>query len=310
MSFSVVASQFNQWDHSWHTFATHRDRNLYGKGVTDEELRYLESAFPQDRIHHLDVEGWRTDIYASRGWKNGIVFHAKIPFIRIGAPNWDSVAEEAHEALGVGGMQRDVYARSDTFIYLKNRNNTHIVQRGKELNRSGLGDISLGVTIPLKERWGAEQRLSLTLEAPTGKEGTLHGSGGIDAGLGWSMAWRRSNMDYRVALGYSHQSRSGSFFGYDRSDTAHVIAGLDRWLSSRTALTANSRVDMSPIGNIIGGYAGYPSIIYRLGVVRAIGRSSWMSFELSEALKPQTGVDADWGLHLMFGRKLRAGELR
>ncbi|HUO84012.1 MAG TPA: DUF3187 family protein [Thermoanaerobaculia bacterium] len=298
---SFVVSEFNLWNHTWHTFATHRARDLYRQPVTDEELRYIERDFAGDRVWHLDLEGWRTDLTLSRGLAGGRSVTLRIPWIEIGSPHWDRFGEEFHELFGLTSLEREVFPRGETLVYIKDRDNRHIIEARDELERKGIGDVSIALGIPLRPRWGAEHRLVAALEAPTGKEGTLHGSGGWDASLQWFAVWTGDRKSIRTGAGATFLDPNGSFLGEERAHLFHLYLQMDRHLWRRVSGTFGVRIDGSPLWSVIHELPGYPSTIYRFGLVGDLG-TSWVAFDFDEELHPQTGVEADWAFHLSWGR--------
>jgi hypothetical protein len=299
---SLTVSEFNMWAHSWHTFATHREMSRRGLPVSPEELRGIESNFPDDSAWHVDLEGWRTDLVLSRGLPNGWSVSAKVPFIRIGAPHWDAVAETFHDGFGLETVERDWFRPGDTLVYLKSDRNERIVEARGELDGSGLGDVSLGLGIPLR----ASQRLVVSIEVPSGDRGGLRGSGGLDANVSWFGSWRTERSSIGAALGYTHLDPNGAFLGLRRSEhLGHALLSVDRVLWRELRGTASVRVDTSPLGRVIDGYAGAPSTFYRLGVALPTDSHGWIAFELGEELAPVTGLEADWSFHLTWGTRLR-----
>lgn len=296
---SVVtsASYFNQWNGTWHTRRIHEDLGRHRQPIGDDELTALETAFPEDEIYRFDLEGSRIDLLVARGFGRGVTLQARVPWIQIGTPGWDSIAEVFHSAVpAVDHYVRDLFPRGETFLYLRTDGRS-VVHREK-IKRSGVGDVSVSIAAPLRS-WGrTEQRVALTIEAPTGAAGTLHGSGGWDAGVRWFVQRDGVRNDLLFGVGYTHQSRSGDFLGFERSDTAHLAFSYVRNFSARTAFHAGARLDTSPLSDVTTLSLGDPSLVYRFGVQRAITRDHWVSIEMSEELAPQMGVDADFSLHL------------
>jgi hypothetical protein len=299
----TTASQFNMWARSWHTFAAHRHHDLYGQSVTEEEVRSIAEAFPDDWAYHLDVEGWRGDIQFVRGFEGGASASIRIPWIEIGSPQMDWVAEDFHSGLGLSTHQREIFPADDTTIFLKHSDEEDVLFAGRELNRAGFGDVTLAGSIPLTVVKRAEQRLALAVDIPTGKRGTLQGSGGVDLTANWFSLWRLDKRDVKLASGLTFLV-GGDFLGEDRFPLLpHLLFEVDQPLDRHKLWVASlaARLDGSPLWEITDGRAGYPPLFYRLGISRDLGAGRWVSFELGEELKPQTAVEADWSFHLTFG---------
>lgn len=296
----AAASYFNQWNGTWHTRRVHEDFDRERQPIGDDELRYLEETFPEDEIYRSDVEGSRFDLLLARGFGGGVSFQARIPWITIGTPGWDSVAETFHELVPVDEHYvRELFPRGETFFYL--RSGGRSVVRRDEIARSGLGDIALSLGIPLHTGVRSSQRLALTVEVPTGKSGTLHGSGGYDAGVRWFFARHGTRNDLLVGAGYTHNSRSGSFFGFERSDTYHLSADLIRRMTPRLSLRGGVRLDSSALAGVTSLNLGDPVIFYKFGIQRQMLPGQWLSLEAGEEIAPQIGVDADFTLHIAWG---------
>ncbi len=297
---SVALTEFNLWDRSFHTVQTHRDRNLARQPVTPEELRSIERNFRDDPAWHLDVAGWRTDLILSRGLPGGQSLTLQIPWIDIGSPRWDALGEAIHGTFHFAS-QRNLFPRGQTFLYLKDVDNRTIVQGGDELAGSGWGDITLGYGVPLAKWKEVHQRLELTVQAPTGKAGTLQGSGGWDGGLSWFALWRRPALAVRVAAGAMWLDGRGTFLGVERARaTLHLMTEFEHHLAGRFSGVAGVRIDTSPLRPIIHGDPGGAPIFYRFGILRSAGKG-WMAFEISDAVTPLRGVEADWAFQLSFG---------
>lgn len=300
-STAVVFTQFNLWGHTWHISEAHRSQNLYRQPILDEELREVERKWAQDNVYHFDLEGWRADVVIARGFGRDGAVVVRIPWIYIGAPHWDSFPEAVHDFLDVSSLGREVFPHGDTFIYLKDRFNRHIVKAGRELNGGGLGDVAMAASFPAPPLWGSQSRIAGVIEFPTGKRDSIRGSGGYDAGLGWFALWRGPRRTYRAAAGFSRLDRQGSFFGYRRADVGHLLGEVE-WVLRRDLWgTASIRVDSSPLAAVTGGYAGHPPTFYRLGLSGELPGGGWFAVDVGQELLPQTGVEADWSLHVAVG---------
>ena len=306
-SFAISESYFNQWAGSWHTARVHRDRGLERQPITDDELRYLEQAFPDDAIFRVDVEGLRTDLFIARGLPRGMTLSIRVPYISVGSPNWDSVAEEFHKILPENpAYGRDVFPRGQTLVYIKGESG--IVQRGDDLRESGIGDTVVSLGIRAGDRWGAQHRLGFSVKAPTGDEDSIRGSGGVDVGARWFAIWDRPRRDYVLGAGYNYLDDGGTIFGLERDDVWNVIGGVSQPVSRRLAATARLRIDSSPLASESDSDLGKPTFYYRLGLAADLGEQRWLSFEIGDELIPQVGIDSDWSFHVEFGT--RFGSIR
>lgn len=297
--FLVGASYFNQWNGTWHTRRVHEDLGRARQPIGDDELRYLEGAFPDDDIFRLDIEGSRFDLLLARGFGKGVSLQARIPWIVVGSPSWDGVAESFHELIPVvEHYVRDLFPRGETFVYLRAQGRS-VVRRG-ELARSGVGDVALSLGVPLRMTARTTQRLVATIELPTGEKDSLHGSGGYDAGIRWFVTRTGVRNDLLLGAGYTHNSGAGSLFGFERSDTLHLSADWTRRFTQRTRFHAGVRADTSPLSKITTMNLAEPVIFYRFGIQREMLPRQWMTLQLGEEIVPQMGVDADFAFQLSW----------
>jgi hypothetical protein len=300
---SITLSESNLWAHSWHTFASHRENGRFGMEIAPEQLRGIEESFPGDAAWHVDVEAWRADIVLARGLPHGLAVALKIPWIGVGKPRWDTLAEGFHDLFGLETVERDLFPANETLIYLKSRGNERIVEGRRELNGSGFGDASLAVSVPLGRFAGGTHRAAVTVELPTGDHDTLRGSGGVDAGASWSGSWSKDRRNLSASAGYTRLDPGGSFLGLARSrDLLHLGAGIDQRLWRNLWGTFSVRFDSSPLGEVIEGYPGNPSTYYRVGF-GVPTRYGWLFFDLGEELQPVTGLEADWSFHLTWSAR-------
>lgn len=307
-STAVVFTQFNLWGHTWHISEAHRSQNLYRQPILDEELREVERKWAQDNVYHFDLEGWRADVVIARGFGRDGAVVVRIPWIYIGAPHWDSFPETVHDFLDVSSLGREVFPRGDTFIYLKDRFNRHIVKAGRELNGGGPGDVALAASFPAAPLWGGESRIAAVIELPTGRRDSIRGSGGYDLGIGWFGTWKGERRTWRAAAGFSRLDRNGSFFGYKRADVGHLLGEVEWPLRGNLRGTASVRVDSSPLAAVTGGHAGHPPTYYRFGLSGDLPGGGWFTVDVGQELLPQTGVEADWSLHVTVGRDPGRGQ--
>lgn len=299
LDLALTVTQFNAWDLSWHTNAIHRDQGRRDESVTDADLRTIEQNFPMDTAWHVDVEGWRADLYLSGGiGRATVTLH--VPWIEIGSPHWDRLADAFHDALGISAKDRERFRRGDTRVYLKAANNDLIIDR-TGLDDSGVGDVSISVGAPVGTVLGARTRLSLALQMPSGEETSLRGSGGWDANLSAFGTWAGERQTVRLAVGYTFLDPAGGFFEAERArHLGHLLLGIERSLSASLVAGAQVRVDASPLARIIDGYVGNPATFYRFSLGREL-KEGWVAVTFGNELIPQTGDEADWVIALELG---------
>ena len=294
---SVQTSYFNQWAGTWHTARFHLARNEPGP-FTDEDIRTLESQFPQDNIFRLDIEGWRSDLVLARGLPGGATLNVRIPWVEIGGPHWDQIGEAFHDVFGeTDSYRRDLFARGDTFVLFRTNKNISITAR-EELERSGVGDATVALAMPLPSRWFGTQSVAVSLKVPTGERGTLHGSGGWDSGARWFAVWNERSREYLMGLGYNKLDGGGNFLGVQRNDSWNVLVGVRQPITRRLSASVRSRVDSSPLRELEEAAFGRATFYHRLGLSLEARDQTLITFEFGNELVPQAGIDADWSFHL------------
>ncbi|HLE60995.1 MAG TPA: DUF3187 family protein [Thermoanaerobaculaceae bacterium] len=298
---STALGYFNVWQRTWHTGRIHEVLGLARDPLSVQEIRILEQNFPNDHFYHMDLEGWRNDLVISRGFAGEIAATLQVPWVGIGSPHWDAIAEDFHGRVGLGNMRRDWFPRGQSTVYVRGH---HVaVERLSGLEGSGLGDVSLSVTGPLGRWLGAEHRWAIAVEAPTGKEGTLRGSGGWDTGVRWFGTWGQGPSRLRVGLGYTWLDPGGSWLGAKRDNTWGALVEGHVPLGRRLTLRGSARFDSSPLAGFTDSDIGTTSFYWTVGMLAPVTRSAWVGFDLGENYGSNAEVP-DFSLHLQFGFKL------
>ena len=298
---STALGYFNVWQLTWHTGTVHRAQGLLGKPLTEVEIRAIEEAFPNDRFYHIDVEGWRNDLVISRGFVGGMAATLKVPWVEIGTPHWDAIAEDFHARFGLATGRRDWFPRGQSTVYVRGRRGA--VERLSGLEGSGLGDVSLSVTGSLGLWIGAEHRWVVSVEAPTGAEGTLRGSGGWDSGVRWFGTWGQGPSQVRVGLGYTWLDPSGSWLGVRRDDTWGALVEGHVPLGRSLSLRGSARFDSSPLAGFTDSDIGANSFYWTFGILAPVTRDAWVTFDVGENYGSSAEAP-DFSFHLQFGLTL------
>ena len=298
---SLASGYFNVWRLTWHTGTVHRDRGLLGKPLTDPEVRAIERGFPRDQFYHLDIEGTRSDVIMRSGFGGGLAVTLDVPWVEVGRPRWDAIAEGFHARLGLGNMRREWFPRGQSTVVVRGRHGT--LERLAGLEGSGPGDASLSITGPAGRFLGADQRWAVAVEAPTGTKGTLRGSGGWDAGARWFATWGGSLRQVRVGLGCTYLDPSGSWLGVRRDNTWHALVEAHAPLLGVLTFRASARVDSSPLAGFTNSEIGKPSFYWTVGVLGPAGRTMWVALDAGENYGSQAEVP-DFSLHVQVGTRL------
>jgi hypothetical protein len=298
---STALGYFNVWQRTWHTGRIHEVLGLAREPLSVQEIRILEQNFPNDQFYHLDVEGWRSDLLISRGFFGEIAATLQVPWVGVGSPHWDAIAEDFHARVGIENVRRDWFPRGQSTVYV--RGHRVAVERLSGLEGSGLGDVTLSVTGPLGPWLGAEHRWAIAVEAPTGKEGTLRGSGGWDSGVRWFGTWGQGPSQLRVGLGYTWLDPGGSWLGVKRANSWGALVEGHVPLSRRLTLRGSARFDSSPLAGFTDSDIGTTSVYWTVGMLAPVTTSAWVGFDLGEAYGSNAEIP-DFSLHLQFGFKL------
>jgi hypothetical protein len=299
----ATVGYFNVWQVTWHTSRIQQEFGLGRAPLEAWELRLLEQRHPGDQFYHVDLEGTRTDLVVQRGLASGITVTVRVPLIEIGAPNWDAIAERFHHTLGLSQANRNMFPRGQTSLYIRGRSGA--IEAWDELERSGIGDVSVALSGSAGSWLSAAQRWVVAVEAPTGRRDTLLGSGGWDLGARWFATWGDPRRPVRLGLGFTRLDPNGSFLGVKRSNTWHVALDHHRPLGASLDLRVMARFDSSPLARFTDSDLGKPSFYWTVGLVRPIGRSAWVAFDLGENLPSKAEVP-DYSLHLSVGTRLAA----
>jgi hypothetical protein len=294
-------SYFNVWQLTWHTGTVHRVMGLLGKPLTDAEVKAIEQAFPRDQFYHIDLEGMRNNLSVSRGFAGGLAATLCVPWIDIGTPHWDAIAERFHDNLGLGDMRRDWFPSGQSTVVVRGRHAT--IERLSGLAGSGMGDIDVSVTGPLGQWLGGDHRWVVAVEAPTGERDTLRGSGGWDAGVRWFGTWGYGPKKLRLALGYTWLDSAGSWLGARRDNTWAALLEGHAPLGRRLIVRASARLDSSPLASFTDSDIGKVSFYWTAGVLAPLAGKSWVAFDVGENY-PSTAEVPDFSFHLQVGLRI------
>jgi len=298
---STELGYFNVWQRTWHTARSHVVLGLEGKPLTDAEIKALERAFPSDQFYHIDLEGWRNDFMVSRGFHGGIAVTLRVPWVQIGSPHWDAIAEDFHATLGLADVAREFFPRGQAMVYARGRQRA--VERLSGLEGTGIGDVSVSVTGPLGRWLGAEHRWVVAVETPTGEPGTLRGSGGWDKGVRWFGTWGQGASQLRVGIGYSWLDPAGSWLGVRRDNTWGALFEGRTPLGGRLTLRGSARFDSSPLAGFTDSNLGKTSFYWTVGMLAPVTSGAWVAFDVGENYGSSAAVP-DFSLHLQLGFRL------
>ncbi len=292
---------FNLWTLTWHTAALHRDLGRAGEPLSSTELREVERRSPGVSVQHLDVEGWRGDLWVARGLGRGVTLSVHLPWMDVGRPHWDAVAERWHQAFQLGDDYRSLFPRGETLVYLKGDDG--VVER-RDLTGSGIGDVTVALSVPAGSWLGGVHRGVLVVQAPTGRTDTLRGSGGWDVGVRLFSSWDLGRFAVVGGAGYTWADPSGDLLGIRRASPWHLAAGFD-W-RIRPSLTGYFRAhyESSLMADFMEGRAANPSLFRRFGLARALTESTWVAFDVGQDDR-KNGVAPDFSFHLTVGTRSR-----
>jgi len=294
---TVTSTYFNQWNQSWHLRQTRDDRDAPRMPVTIAEIDDVESVWaPNDDIYVLDVEGTKTELQLARAFAGGYAITLRVPWITIGGMSGDVIGETAHHVLPQR-RDRDLFARGATLVYLKMKGKLRVLHSA-DLERAGAGDTTVTMSAPI----GMRHRVGVAVQAPTGRAGTLHGSGGWDTAALWQSRWETPRWAATASAGFSILDGAGDLLGIDRENLWYVTGSYTRSLSSSTSARVVARLESSPLASFTSANVGAPSLMYTIGVMHSFGAFR-IAADLGEELLPQSGVDSDYSLHVSVGRR-------
>lgn len=298
---TASVSYANLWNHTRNLVEYHREVGRVGLPVSSEELAALAARHPDEYYQVLDVEAWWTQVWVQRGLGRGVTLTLQVPFLDVGRPHWDAIAERWHEWFSLPHFNRHEFPRGQTLVYIKGPGGT--VER-RDLARSGLGDASLSVAVPAGEWLGARHRAIFAIEAPTGKRDTLHGSGGWDAGARLLSQWEGNRISFLSGLGYTWPSSRGTLLGFERSNVWHTMVGFD-WRIWRSLLVmARFQWERSLLAEAAGDRLAEPAFFKRFGIAVPLSSGTWLSFDLGQD-SIRNGLGPDYSFHLTVGGRPR-----
>lgn len=286
----ATVGYFNVQESSWHAPTLHRDLGLAGLPLSAGELALLERAYPDDEIYLLDLEGWQVDLHASLGLGLGYVVSAHAPWLEVGRPHWDDVAHTLHQIVGAEQDGFEVFPHGETVAYAYG--DTGRTEYLGDLAGSGWGDLSLSVSGPAGRFIGAEHRWAVVVEAPTGDEASLAGSGGWDVGLRWIGTWEGRRSRLLAGVGFARLDPEGGWLGLERKDTWQLHVAYHHRLGAAWSLRLAARAESSPLDGFDDSGLGDTALLVDLGARRELGGGSWLGVSFGENL-PQVGVTPD-----------------
>lgn len=291
---------FNSWSTVWELTEIHRDSGYDNTtSPTSAEFRDLEARVPTRQDNHIDIEGNLFEIHAVRGLPGGWTAGFRVPWMKIGSPNWDGFIDQWHDWFGLTDSNRSAFPRNQNLLYIQGHEG--IIER-RDLEGSGLGDISLFLATPPLRFVGGSHRAVAAIEAPTGDSGTLQGSGGWDLGLRLhsTWTWRRSRL--HVAFGFNRLDSHGDFLGMPRSDTWSGGLGYEILLGHRWTLTGYASYEGSPLADFTNGEAGEAALWRSLALAYTLG-PKWVTELQYGSNRDGMGIAPDTAFRLVIAYK-------
>lgn len=295
-SFAFETSYFNDWGVSTDLAQLHGELGRERQPVGDDEIAELEWRDPGGSSFMVDLEGWRTDIVVASGLTARLGLTVQVPFVDVGTPHWDGIAESWHQTFSLPNGDRDIFPRSSTMLVLRGHHRS-LVRR--DLSGSGVGDVTVGLVADLGRAFGGQHRLVAVVKAPTGEQDTLRGSGGWDAGARWFGQWSGKHVDFLAGAGYSYLDRNGSLLSLTRADLWHLLAGLDWRLGGGLAATLRSSWERSPLDGALDERPAHPGWFTRFGLAADLGHDLWLAVDTGQ--DSPSGLAPDYTFHLTFG---------
>jgi hypothetical protein len=288
---AISSGYINTWRYSMLPGNVHRELGRQGESFGDDLPDEIAARFPDAEADHIDVDAFRSDLMLARGFSGGWTVSLRVPWIRIGAPNGDFIAEAFHEAFGFKEQRRNFFPRGETTVYAQG--DAGLLYADEALDGSSLGDIAVTVAAPVGTALDGRHRFSVTIEAPTGDEGTLRGSGGWDVAGSWTGVWETGRYAVLAGAGFAALDEGGSFLDIERENTWHAGVEVSRPVGRHWSGYVAVRLDTSPIE----GFAGLsdPLVAAQFGVVRRVFGGWHGTVSSSQNL---TGPAADFGFHV------------
>jgi hypothetical protein len=302
---SVSLSYFNVWRSSPEVQSIHVELGRDGLPLESAELRELERRDPSASHLHVDLEGSLVELVAARRVAGDVRLVLRIPWLSVGEPGWDGIAEGWHSALGIGNFGRGRFPRGETFLFVRGGGCT-LEAGASELSGSGPGDLSLALAKPVSRLAGGRQELSLLVEAPTGRSDGLHGNGKWDFALRGASAWEGERRRVLLAGGWTRTSARGGLSGLVRPEKLWHL-GLDwqerlgeSWIARGAVTWERAALDL-PGEEIVRD----PSLYLRFGLGRRLAGNAWAIFEVGQDQDSgDFGLAPDFSFHLTVGTRM------
>jgi hypothetical protein len=300
-TWQVTASigTFNLWDLSKEIAGVRSSERAGRTPVTSAELRTAEALYPGRPLWLLDVGGSRADLFVSRGLASALAVTLHVPWIDIGNPGGDGLAEWWHRVTGLPNGDRALFPRDAILVYLHGPDGT--IER-RDLGGTGMGDASLALTAACGRWGGAEHRAMIEIQGPTGRKDGLWGSGGWEVGARWFAAWRWPHSALLAGAGYTRLAGSGDLLGVRRSDAWSALAGVDLRVWRSLSAFYRVAVERSPLAGFSAGEPGEAALFMRFGLA-APTAAGWWAFEMGQNW-PGIGTAPDYSIQLSFARRL------
>ena len=104
----------NLWNHTHNLVVYRRQEGYVGRPVSSEELAAVAERHPGEWFQFLDVEAWWAQVWVQRGLGRGVTLTLQVPFLDVGRPHWDAIAERWHQWLDLPDFNRHEFPRGET----------------------------------------------------------------------------------------------------------------------------------------------------------------------------------------------------
>jgi hypothetical protein len=305
-TFEVVLSYVNVISGSWHTGTIHEELGRNGEPIAPWELELLEGRHPSDEIYRLDLEGWQASLRWRAALTPKIDVAVEIPWLAYGQPHWDRLSETFHDGIGIGQNERPQFPRGESLVYVYGPDGR--AELRESLADGGWGEARAAVAVSAGRWLGGRHRLVAAVEAPTGTATPLHGSGGWDVGARWLATWRLGAVELVGGAGKTWLDDSGSWVGFERSDTWHLLVQARAPLTRNLGCQLQIQRDSSPLADAFPvSRIGDTAVRVELGLQWRPRGDRWLGLAVTENLT-RFGVAPDYSLHLSAGGIIWTGQ--
>jgi hypothetical protein len=271
------------------------------KGRPDAAHEFALGRFRDEGpLFFADGETHRYEITMRSGIGNHLEIGLTLPIARVGGGWSDQAVESIHHLLSIGNAGRDTVRQNSETVFIDTPNAHYFRDRSAGYS---LGDIALTAKYELTHFEGKDVRMALAgaVELPTGKAGTLSGSGSTDGGVQLIISRDLGPSAVHASIGFVR-------LGGDRplGTRAQIVSSMtlaaSHAVGERSAATLQITISESPFRHLGLDELTRRSNQLSIGMQHQFGRAiAYVAF-IENVLNYENSADAAiaWGIARRF----------